>query len=70
MLKNQQIFLTPYDIHDTMIHIIYGDSNKDGKYAVNNKGKSVLLDINPSERNCKKYDDWIEKDFCCCLDNN
>ena len=70
LLKNQQIFLTPYDIHDTMIHIIYGDSNINDKYAVNNKGKSVLLSINPSERNCKKYDDWIEKDFCCCLDNN
>ena len=70
MLKNQQIFLTPYDIHDTMIHIIYGDSNINDKYAVNNKGKSVLLSINPSERTCQKYDDWIEKDFCCCLDNN
>ena len=71
LLKNQQTFLTPYDIHDTLIHIVYGDNNNEikNKYAYNNKGKSVLLEVNAFERNCKKYDDWIEDNFCCCLDN-
>ena len=71
LLKNQGILVTPYDIHDTMIHIIYGDANNDSKnkYSVNNKGKSVLLSINQDERSCKKYDDWGKDDFCCCSDN-
>ena len=45
LLKNQQILVTPYDIHDTMLHIVYGDNNSaDMKniYSENNKGKSVL----------------------------
>ena len=71
LLKNQQIMVTPYDIYDTMIHIAYGDNNNDikNKYSADNKGKSVLLEINENERNCKKYDDWIDDKFCCCLGN-
>ena len=71
LLKNQDIFVTPYDIYDTMIHILYGDDNNElkNKYAVNNKGKSVLLSINQEERNCQKYDDWIRDSFCCCSNN-
>ena len=71
LLKNQDIFVTPYDIYDTMIHILYGDNNNvlKNKYAVNNKGKSVLLSINQEERNCQKYDDWIRDSFCCCSNN-
>ena len=71
LLKNQQIMVTPYDIYDTMIHIAYGDNNNDikNKYSADNKGESVLLEINENERNCKKYDDWIDDKFCCCLGN-
>ena len=68
LLKNQQILVTPYDIHDTMIHLIYGDNNTDDMkniYSENNKGKSVLLSINSNERSCKKYDDWLDDSFCC-----
>ena len=69
LINNQQIFLTPYDIHDTLIHIIYGDNNDGFKntYSVNNKGNSVFLEINENERKWKKYDDWIDDNFCCCL---
>ena len=72
LINNQQIMVTPYDIHDTMIHIVMGNYiNDDLKkiYSENNKGKSVLLSINSSERNCKKYDDWIKDNFCCCFEN-
>ena len=67
LIKNQEILVTPYDIHDTMILMTHGDNNKDlkNKYALNNKGNSVLLPINQSERSCKKYDDWLKDDFCC-----
>ena len=68
LLNNQQIFLTPYDIHDTLLHLIYGKNmNSDDAYAsVDNKGSSVFNAINEEERNCKKYNEWPEPDFCCC----
>ena len=69
LLKNQQILVTPYDIHDTLMHIIYGDNNENNMkkiYSQNNKGKSVLLTIDPDERTCEKYDEWIPGNFCCC----
>ena len=37
-------------------------------YSQNNKGKSVLLTLDSNERICKKYDDWITDDFCCCYE--
>ena len=70
LLNNQHIFLTPYDIHDTLIHIIYGDNNDKlkNKNSVEKKGNSVLLEMmNEKDRKWKKYDDWIDEDFCCCL---
>ena len=68
LLNNQQVMVTPYDIHDTMIHIIYGKNNKKIKEinSANNKGNSVLNYIDPTERKCEKYDDWI-KEFCGCF---
>ena len=68
LLNNQQIFLTPYDIHDTLLHLIYGKNmNSCDTYAsVDNKGSSVFNAINEEERNCKKYNEWPEPDFCCC----
>ena len=75
LLKNQDIMITPYDIHDTMIHIIYGDKNslvmtKDGDkrgYSVNNKGESMFKNFEAKDRNCEKYkDDWKETIFCKC----
>jgi len=68
LLKNQQVMLTPYDIHDTLIHILYGNNMDNTKkiYSVNNKGNSVFKFINQTERNCEKYDEW-DKDFCGCV---
>ena len=70
LMNNQQIFLTPYDIHDSMIHLIYGKSmypdNMRKMLSKNNKGNSVLNMINEEERICNKYDDWEDIKFCCC----
>ena len=75
LLENQDIMITPYDIHDTMIHIIYGDDNslvitKDGDkrgYSVNNKGESMFKKVDSKDRNCQKYsDDWKQNTFCKC----
>ena len=70
LLNNQQVFLTPYDVHDTLLHLIYGKSMVAGNiYAsVDNKGNSVFNTINEEERNCKKYNEWVEPDFCCCTE--
>ena len=67
--NNQQVFLTPYDVHDTMMHIIYGNGDiNDLKklFSVNDKGNSVLFEINENERYCDKYDDWKDIKFCIC----
>jgi len=75
LLKNQDIMVTSYDIHDTMIHIIYGDKNslvmsKDGDkrgYSANNKGASMFKSVIGKDRNCEKYkDDWSNIKFCKC----
>ena len=61
--------LTPYDIHDTMMHILFGskfDEKIKDIYSENNKGNSVFNFIKPEERNCQKYDDFIE-DFYGCI---
>ena len=71
LINNQQILVTPYDIHDTMMHIIYGNNigeNIKKVYSVNNKGNSVFNYIAPKERNCqKKYDDDLDEDFWGCI---
>ena len=71
--NNQQVFLTPYDIHDTMIDIIYGKNmlSEEAKkaYSVNNKGNSVFNEINEEERICEKYkEEWSDNNFCCCVE--
>ena len=71
--NNQQVFLTPYDIHDTMIHMIYGKGIYTEeiykKYSANGKGSSVFNEINEEERICSKYDDWYKDNtFCCCAE--
>ena len=68
IMINQQSIITPYDIHDTMIHLIAG------KISVNcfsRKGKSVFMEIDNSERNCNFFDqDDEEKGLCRCVPNN
>ena len=65
--KNQQIFLTPYDIHDTMIHIAYGNDIAEPK-AYSKRGSSLLIEINPMERFCENpvFDLKIAEGDCKC----
>ena len=67
--KNSQTFVTPYDIYDTMLSIIYDcynlDCLKDIKYKSNN-GNTVFNNINVYERNCEKYKEINEND-CQCI---
>ena len=62
--RNQQILITPYDIHDTLIDIIYGKENLE----LNSRfGKSLFREIKGMERNCNKYEELMEKDICRCI---
>ena len=65
--KNQQVFITPYDIHDTMIHIAYG-ADKPAPLAYSKRGSSLLVDIDPMERYCEnpKLNLNIAKGDCKC----
>ena len=65
--KNQQTFVTPYDIHDTLIHIAYGTDTPDPS-AYSKRGSSLLVDIDPMERYCEnpKLNLSIAKSDCKC----
>ena len=65
--ENQQIFITPYDIHDTMIHIAYG-TDKPSPMAYSKSGSSLLKEINPMERYCENpnFRLNISKSDCKC----
>ena len=61
---NQQIMVTPYDIHDTMVDMIYGYENLKIKSRY---GKSLFRNINGMERNCDNYEELIKSDLCRCI---
>ena len=65
--KNQQTFVTPYDIHDTIVHLAYG-TDKPHPFAYSTKGSSLLIDIDPMERYCEnpKFNLNIAKSDCKC----
>ena len=65
--ENQQIFITPYDIHDTMIHLAYG-TDIPSQMAYSKSGSSLLKYINPMERYCENpnFNLNIAKTDCKC----
>ena len=68
IMENQQSIVTPYDIHDTLIHIITGDSNS---YFNSFKGKSLFMKIDNSKRDCNYLDiDRSESTLCRCVPND
>ena len=67
-MENQQSLVTPYDIHGTLMHIIYGN-----KIHINllSKEKSVFMKIDNSVRSCDFFDqDNEEKGLCRCIPNS
>ena len=57
IFKNQQTFVTPFDIYYTLREILYGIKYKANLLEEQNKdeGESLFKYINPIERNCTKY---------------
>ena len=57
IINNQNNFVTPYDIYNTMIHIILGSNNYNFENKNNskgNKGESVLNNLQNNDRYCGK----------------
>lgn len=69
--KNQQTFITWYDIYNTLCNIIYGDNyiniHNKAKYQDtprSQQGKSLFEEINQKERHPKNYDN---RDINICI---
>ena len=61
--SNQQIFVTAYDIHETLLDIL---NIEETSHYRSNKGKSIFKNINAEERNCDYYGKEIDSQWCRC----
>lgn len=68
---NQQNMVTPYDIKETLLIIMYNNFSDETKKEeikieeFSQKGKSLFNYINSKERNCEKYKQTTEE-VCRC----
>ena len=75
LFKNQQSFVTSYDIHDTMIHIIFNESDK-SKAPHSKIGISLFNRVNDKQRTCDDFPDINKMKesplfiYCNCIKNN
>ena len=55
--KNQQTFITGFDIYNTIVHLIYGEKygTEESAKAFSKYGKSLFTEINPMDRSPKGY---------------
>ena len=65
--KNQQAFITGYDIYNTIGNLVYGNNYKSIKYKnkkkdtpKTNMGKSLFTNINQKNRTPKKYKEMVQ----------
>jgi hypothetical protein len=67
LMENQQSIVTPYDIYNTLIHIMYGDLQNN---LYTKRGTSFFMKIDNSVRNCQFFDeDDEESGLCKCVPN-
>ena len=65
ILSNQNKFITAYDIHATLIHVIFGNDFQ--KFNVHHeKGNSLFQFINEEKRDCSLYPE-LPKNQCRCF---
>ena len=65
--KNQQVYLSPFDIHDTLVQLAFEYEKVDSN-LYSKKGSSILSYINPMERYCEnpEFDIKISPQYCRC----
>ena len=62
--NNQQILISPYDIHNTLIHIALGNNTLNNRDLHSNYGNSLLSSFDGKSRNCKMWS--IVDGECLC----
>ena len=67
LIKNQQTFVTPYDIYDTMLYLGTGNNPK-YKDIISHRGQSLLSYVDETQRYCENpsLELGIHKDDCQC----
>ena len=65
---NQQIFITPYDIYNTLLHIAFGEINEEYKTYYIHYGGSLLTELNYRIRYCESpfFEFEISLGICRC----
>ena len=68
MRNNQQTFITPFDIHDTLIHLAFGNEKKMIKKYKSNYGNSLFEKLNYRFRFCESpiYKSKFNIKICKC----
>ena len=64
--SNQQIFITPFDIYDTLIHLAFGDNHKGYKKYHVSYGDSLLTELNYKKRYCNSTMYKSQIKYCYC----
>ena len=66
--SNQQTFITPFDIYNTLIHLAYGENKEEYKKKAVSYGGSLFSKLNYKIRICKsnKLKPSIINKFCKC----
>ena len=73
LYKNQQSLVFCYDIHDTIIHIIYNESDEK-KFLFSKNGTSLFNRVDDKHRTCDDFPEIFEKKSsgtltCSCIKN-
>ena len=63
---NQQVLISPFDIHDTLINIIFGNNTSFNKEVYSHRGDSLLSEFDGKSRNCSKWEGYIRDTECLC----
>ena len=68
MKSNQQTFITPFDIYNTLIHLAYGKIKQNYIRNTVSYGKSLFTEINYKERYCESniYESQVNLNYCNC----
>ena len=63
--NNQQILISPYDIHNTLIHIALGEKTINNYEVHSRFGRSLLSAFDGKSRNCYTWSNIIEGECLC-----
>ena len=66
LLLNQNKMITPYDIFNTLIHVIVGNEEYFKFEFQCDKGESLFNFIDESKRDCNFYEELRNNSFCKC----